>query len=39
MKLWKVIKSCHQILTTSKVAAKIKKTACEEYAACKQGGL
>jgi hypothetical protein len=37
LKLGKVIKSCHQILTTSKVAAVIKKTACEEYAACKQG--
>jgi hypothetical protein len=37
LKLWKVIKSCHQILTTSKVAAVIKKTAREEYAACKQG--
>ena len=37
LKLWKVIKACHQILTTSKVAAVIKKTAREEYAACKQG--
>jgi hypothetical protein len=37
LKLWKVIKSCHQVLTTSKVAAVIKKTAREEYAACKQG--
>jgi len=37
LKLWKVIKSCHQFLTTSKVAAVIKKTAHEEYAACKQG--
>jgi hypothetical protein len=37
LKLLEVIKSCHQILTTSKVAAVIKKTTCEEYAACKQG--
>jgi hypothetical protein len=37
LKLWKVIKSCHQVLTTSKVAPVIKKTAHEEYAACKQG--
>jgi len=37
LKLWKVIKACHQILTTSKVAAVIKKTACEEYTTCKQG--
>jgi hypothetical protein len=37
LKLWKVIKACHQILTTSTVAAVIKKTAHEEYAACKQG--
>jgi hypothetical protein len=35
--LWKVIKATHQILTTSKVASIIKKTAREEYAACKQG--
>ena len=37
LKLLEVIKSCHQILTTAKVAAVIKKTAREEYAACKQG--
>jgi hypothetical protein len=37
LKLWKVIKSTHQILTTSKVTSVIKKTAREEYAACKQG--
>ena len=37
LELWKVIKSTHQILTTSKVAWVIKKTAREEYAACKQG--
>ena len=37
LELWKVIKSTHQILTTSKVASVIKKTAREEYAACKQG--
>ena len=35
--LWKVIKSTHQILTTSKVASVIKKTAREEYAVYKQG--
>jgi hypothetical protein len=33
--LWLVVKATHQILT--KVAAIIKKTAREEYAACKQG--
>jgi hypothetical protein len=32
-----VVKSTHQILTTSKVASVIKKTAREEYATCKQG--
>jgi hypothetical protein len=37
LKLWIVIKKCHQILTTSKVAAIIKTTAQEEDAACKQG--
>jgi hypothetical protein len=37
LELWKVIKSSHQILTTSKVASVIKKTAREEYVACKQG--
>jgi len=37
LELWKVVKATHQILTTSKVAAVIKKTAREEYAACKQG--
>jgi len=37
LELWKIIKTTHQILTTSKVAAIIKKTAREEYAACKQG--
>jgi len=35
--LWLVIKATHQILTTSKVASVIKKTAREEYASCKQG--
>jgi hypothetical protein len=35
--LWLVVKATHQILTTSKVATIIKKTAREEYAACKQG--
>jgi hypothetical protein len=34
---WIVIKKCHQILNTSKVAVVIIKTAREEYAACKQG--
>jgi hypothetical protein len=34
-----VIKATHQILTTSKVASVIKKTACEAYAACKQGAF
>jgi len=37
--LWKVVKSTHQILTTSKVTSVIKKTAREEYAACKQGSF
>ena len=37
LELWKVVKSTHQILTTSKVASVIKKTAREEYTACKQG--
>jgi hypothetical protein len=37
--LWKVVKNTHQILTTSKVASVIKKTAREEYAACKQGNF
>jgi hypothetical protein len=37
LELWKVIKASHQILTTSKVSSIIKKTAREEYAACKQG--
>jgi hypothetical protein len=37
LKLWIVIKKCHQILTTSKVTAILKKIAREEYAACKQG--
>jgi len=37
--LWIVFKKCHQILTTSKVAVIIKKTAREEYAACKQGAF
>jgi hypothetical protein len=37
--LWKVIKATHQILTTSKVASVIKKTARKEYAACKQGAF
>jgi hypothetical protein len=35
--LWLVIKRSQQILTTSKVAAVIKKTAHEEYSACEQG--
>jgi len=39
LELWKVIKATHQILTTSKVASVIKKTAREEYAACKQGAF
>jgi len=39
LQLWQVIKSTHQILTTSKVASVIKKTAREEYAACKQGAF
>jgi len=33
------VKSTHQILTTSKVTSVIKKTAREEYAACKQGSF
>ncbi len=37
--LWMIVKSTHQILTTSKVASVIKKTAREEYAACKQGAF
>ena len=37
LELWKVVKSTHQILTTSKVASVIKKTVREEYATCKQG--
>jgi hypothetical protein len=37
--LWMVIKSTHQILTTSKVASVIKKTAREEYSACRQGAF
>jgi len=37
LNLWKIIKECHQTLTTSKVASVIKKTAREEYASCKQG--
>jgi len=37
--LWMTVKKTHQILTTSKVASVIKKTAREEYAACKQGGF
>jgi hypothetical protein len=37
LKLWLTIKECHQTLTTSKAASGIKKTAHEEYAACKQG--
>jgi hypothetical protein len=39
LELWKVIKATHQILTTSKVASVIKKTAREEYAVCKQGAF
>jgi hypothetical protein len=39
LELWRVIKATHQILTTSKVASVIKKTAREEYAACKQGAF
>jgi hypothetical protein len=35
--LWLLVKASHQILTTSKVASIIKKTARKEYAACKQG--
>jgi hypothetical protein len=37
LELWKIIKATHQILTTSKVASVIKKTARKEYMACKQG--
>jgi len=37
LELWKIVKATHQILTTSKVASVIKKTAREEYMACKQG--
>jgi len=37
LQLWLIIKSTHQILTTSKVAEIIKKTAREEYSECKQG--
>jgi len=39
LELWLVIKSNHQILTTSKVASVIKKTAREEYSACRQGAF
>jgi hypothetical protein len=39
LQLWRVIKATHQILTTSKVASVIKKTAREEYAVCKQGAF
>jgi hypothetical protein len=39
LQLWLAIKSTHQILTTSKVAGIIKKTAREEYSACKQGSF
>ncbi len=35
LELWLTIKSTHQIHTTSKVAAIIKKTAGEDYTACK----
>jgi hypothetical protein len=31
LRLWKIIKDCHQTLTTSKVASVMKKTAREEY--------
>jgi hypothetical protein len=37
LSLWKIIKECHQTLTTSKVALVIKKTAREEYVSCCQG--
>jgi len=37
--LWLVIKKSHQILTMSRVAAVIKKTAREEYSSCKQGSF
>jgi hypothetical protein len=37
LNLWKIIKECHQTLTTSKVASVIKKTAREEYSSCRQG--
>jgi len=37
--LWITIKKSHQILTTSNVAAVIKKTAREEYSACRQGSF
>jgi hypothetical protein len=39
LQLWLAIKLTHQILTTSKVAGIIKKTAREEYSACKQGSF
>jgi hypothetical protein len=37
LRLWKIIKECHQTLTTSKVASVIKKTAREECSSCRQG--
>jgi hypothetical protein len=37
LKLWLAIKVTNQTLTTSKVAAVVKKSAREEYNACKQG--
>ena len=37
LELWKIVKATHHILTTSKVASVIKKTAREEYMACKKG--
>jgi hypothetical protein len=39
LELWKIVKKTHQILTTSKVATVIKKTAREEYMSCKQGAF
>jgi hypothetical protein len=37
LQLWLIIKKCHQILMTSKVATVIKKTVREEYESCRQG--
>jgi hypothetical protein len=37
LELWMLIKDSHQVLTTSKVASVIKKTAREEYSLYGQG--